>query len=73
MIIYNMRYRGPYEYDKTILNVLQFHNEVLDMKDKLEKEDCGLNELQTRIDLMNTQIESIVNQVLIYKEEAQER
>ena len=43
------------------------------MKDKLEKEDCGLNELQTRIDLMNTQIESIVNQVLIYKEEAQER
>lgn len=28
MIIYNMRYRGPYEYDKFILNAFQLHNEV---------------------------------------------
>lgn len=28
MILYNMRYNGPYEYDKTVLNILQFHNEV---------------------------------------------
>jgi uncharacterized protein YozE (UPF0346 family) len=28
MIVYNMRYRGPLEYDKFALNVLQFHNDV---------------------------------------------
>lgn len=28
MIIYNMRYRGPLEYDKFVLNTFQFHNEV---------------------------------------------
>lgn len=28
MISYNNRYRGPYEYDKFILNILQFHNIV---------------------------------------------
>jgi hypothetical protein len=28
MILYNMRYRGPFEYDKFALNTLQFHNEV---------------------------------------------
>lgn len=28
MILYNMRYRGPLEYDKFVLNILQFHNEV---------------------------------------------
>ena len=26
MIFYNMRYRGPYEYDKFILNILQYSN-----------------------------------------------
>lgn len=26
MILYNMRYRGPYEYDKFVLNVLQISN-----------------------------------------------
>lgn len=28
MIIYNMRERGPYEYDKFVLNILQLHNAV---------------------------------------------
>jgi hypothetical protein len=23
-----MRYRGPFEYDKFVLNILQFHNEI---------------------------------------------
>lgn len=26
MIIYNNRYRGPYEYDKFVLNILSLHN-----------------------------------------------
>ena len=73
MIVYNMRYRGPYEYDKLILNVLQFHNEVLDMKNRLVKEDCKLQELSKRIAFMSTQIESITTQILDFKEEAQER
>jgi hypothetical protein len=28
MITYNMRYRGPIEYEKFVLNILQYHNEV---------------------------------------------
>lgn len=28
MIIYNMRERGPYEYDKFVLNILQLYNAV---------------------------------------------
>ena len=31
MIAYNMRYRGPIEYDKICLNILQFWNEVQGM------------------------------------------
>ena len=33
-----MRYRGPYEYEKFVLNVLQFANEANDFLDDLEKE-----------------------------------
>ena len=28
MINYNIRYRGPYEYDKFILNILQLYNAI---------------------------------------------
>lgn len=31
MIKYNMRYRGPYEYDKFALNIFQFSNAVNDV------------------------------------------
>lgn len=30
MIFYNMRYRGPYEYDKFILNIFQYSNMIND-------------------------------------------
>ena len=30
MIFYNFRYRGPYKYDKYVLNVLQYSNMVND-------------------------------------------
>lgn len=44
MILYNMRYRGPYEYDKFALNVLQIHNaltlnEIHELKVNSEKKD----------------------------------
>lgn len=28
MILYNMRYRGPFEYDKFVLNIFQISNEA---------------------------------------------
>jgi len=35
MILYNYRYRGPYEYDKFIYNVFQIANETRIMEKKL--------------------------------------
>lgn len=37
MITYNFRHRGPYEYDKFILNIFQFHNEVVMLHGKIFK------------------------------------
>lgn len=37
MIIYNMRYRGPYEYDKFALNILQYINLVKDISSSVNK------------------------------------
>ena len=34
MILYNLRYNGPYEYDKFILNICQLYNLVEDEKIK---------------------------------------
>ena len=34
MILYNLRYNGPYEYDKFILNIYQLYNLVEDEKIK---------------------------------------
>ena len=57
MIRYNYRYRGPYEYDKFILNTLQLYNEVDRLEDKLVKGNYGtlqknLEELDNIIDNM---------------------
>lgn len=73
MIIYNMRYRGPYEYDKLILNVLQYHNEVMDLVHEMKEKGNDLDKLSTSIDLMSQRIEDISNQVLFYKERSLER
>lgn len=40
MIVYNFRKNGPIEYEKMILNILQYHNEVTLFKEFLEKEQC---------------------------------
>lgn len=44
MILYNMRNRGPYEYDKFVLNTLQISNAILlsetnELKANEEKQD----------------------------------
>ena len=44
MILYNMRYRGPYEYDKFALNIMQFVNETKRLKGQLG--DTTLAELK---------------------------
>ncbi len=36
MIYYNMRYRGPYEYDKFTLNILNYVNYVNDYIDDMD-------------------------------------
>ena len=38
MILYNFKYRGPYEYEKFILNIYQFLNEMKDLRDTVEQE-----------------------------------
>lgn len=38
MITYNMRYRGPYEYDKFALNILQYINLVKDIASSVNKD-----------------------------------
>lgn len=43
MIHYNMRYRGPYEYEKFILNVLQYSNNAYDFSSEVN----GLEEYET--------------------------
>lgn len=43
MIFYNMRYRGPYEYDKFSLNILQLNNMVVEYLEDLENEESYKN------------------------------
>ena len=37
MIHYNMRYRGAYEYEKFVLNVLQYSNVAHDLTTELNE------------------------------------
>lgn len=41
MILYNMRHRGPFEYDKFTLNIFQLFNEVKILEAKLDKKEYG--------------------------------
>ena len=36
MINYNIRYRGPYEYDKFILNIFQYSNAIYVIKEHIQ-------------------------------------
>ena len=80
MIYYNMRYRGPYEYDKFTLNIFNYVNFVndyiADMQNyrydidditvnNIEIESVTLKELETLID--NAFIRSMTNSEFVYK------
>lgn len=56
MILYNMRYRGPYEYDKFALNIMQFVNETKRLKGQLG--DTTLAELKE----LQKQLEEIIDE-----------
>lgn len=42
MIKYNLRYRGPFEYDKFILSIFQFSNEVKLLQESVINGDLAL-------------------------------
>ena len=63
MILYNMRYRGPYEYDKFILNVFQFHNEMLDIEN-------GINEsTETNLSALIEEMDESINSLQLMSEQ----
>ncbi len=58
MINYNMRYRGPYEYDKFILNIFQYSNAIYDFENDLSE-----NSTIDTINSMRETVDDIFNQV----------
>ena len=69
MILYNMRYRGPYEYDKTVLNVFQFYNEILSMTKELEEQnEQNIKLIQDKIETLFQELDSFSNRILIARE-----
>lgn len=69
MITYNMRYRGPYEYDKFILNMMQFHNEINAMIGTLaEAKAGGLDYYKKQLDDLIDKLGNLQN-ILAYQQE----
>ena len=54
MIVYNLRYNGPYEYDKFILNVFQLYNIVEE-----EKEKYAAHPIHERLSALNKKIKEM--------------
>lgn len=59
MITYNMRYRGPYEYDKFALNILQYINLVKDIASSVNKD--AENNLVSKSEKLAKYIDNIDN------------
>ena len=59
MITYNMRYRGPYEYDKFTLNILQYINLVKDITSSVNKN--AENNLVSKSEKLAKYIDNIDN------------
>ena len=58
MINYNMRYRGPYEYDKFILNIFQYSNAIYDFENDLSE-----NSTFDTINSIRETVDDIFNQI----------
>lgn len=72
MILYNIRKRGPYEYDKFILNTFQLINEVKRMERNIEENDTSeLMQQAKMLDALfesDTQVESQLHKLLLVRE-----
>lgn len=72
MILYNIRKRGPYEYDKFILNTFQLMNEVKRMERNIEENDTSELMQQAKVlDALfesDTQVESQLHKLLLARE-----
>ena len=42
MIRYNLRYRGPFEYDKLVLSIFQFSNLTKFLERDIQSDDIGI-------------------------------
>lgn len=76
MILYNVKHRGPYEYDKFILNTFQISNEIrLLLNEVKESSDKSLESNLTKLDITIEQltgINSISHKLLLFKMETEE-
>ena len=68
MIVYNMRYRGPYEYDKFILNVFQFHNEMIDLEKTVNSDNTSLASNKKLLEKLEKSAEDICDQLVMIRE-----
>lgn len=72
MILYNIRYRGPYEYDKFILNTLQLCNELKLLSKHFD--ESSLTKILVKQQELNDLFDDLVKEnsdletLLIYKE-----
>lgn len=66
MIMYNIRKRGPFEYDKTVLNVFQLANEIKRLKKKYESAEYEL--LENEAAEFKKMLESLIGESSIGQE-----
>lgn len=53
MITYNIRYRGPFEYEKFVLNIMQHYNETKEILDEfLEYKEKTIDNLSESINTL---------------------
>ena len=60
MIYYNMRYRGPYEYDKFTLNILNYINFVNDYIYDMKNTSKDYKTFKETQDEINKQFETVM-------------
>ena len=60
MILYNIRHRGPYEYDKFILNVFQLSNEIKRLNKQVTNNE--INNLKEKEKNLNQVFNSLTNE-----------
>lgn len=69
MILYNMAYRGPYEYDKLVLNVFQYHNEATTLLQSINEENSNFKqEILNQLDNLSNNIHNMLQDISIRKE-----